>query len=170
MATGGIDYDDLFKKDQWNWLKCRLAMHFTREALVELIENELKSILTSLNLPRGKVCSTCSSDDLSSRQTCPVDLCHKVADEIKRRHRYGSPSWSNTNPQSWYGADVWPIAKCFMPVDRHTAATPAKDIDFSGIINVVINCTRFDNIFPLVRQTPGGKRKPELLLKVLSVS
>lgn len=148
MTTSKVDYQKLFEKPVINYFKCLLALHFTREALADLVELELAHLLTPLNIPTEKSCSACSSDDVAGGKTCPNNLCDKVASEIKRRHRYRNPSWANSAPQSWYHPGVWQIAKCFMPSDTNTREAPTKtEIDFNGVINVIINCTLFDNFF-----------------------
>ncbi|KAH3795542.1 hypothetical protein DPMN_149096 [Dreissena polymorpha] len=104
-----------------------------------------------LRCPTKDVCKkngqTCvSMHDSPSKQprTCSINICDAVRDEIIKYHRYGKPSWLNTSAEQW-ASNHWQIAKCFLPREGYNVMKTAKETDFNGIVNVMLNCKHFDS-------------------------
>ena len=130
------------------WLKAVLSLHITRAGLVELVDKELTNFHTDLltntiqqhNLQSDFKCNTCKSPHTLCR------ICKTLERGIVLQHRYGRPSWGNTNVLSWYSI-AWENGKCYLPLYGYKDKASVHDVDFNGIINLFINCKRFDNYF-----------------------
>lgn len=171
------DYNDIFKTtENQKWAKYALAVHITREGLIDFVKfhiNQLKNDLVAKNsrtsaVPTCNSCSTAGVVPCPSKGTCdvirgkckfhtspptncPNGICNNIQRDIEKEHRFHGPSWKNTNTNAWC-TNAWEIAKCFMPPDGYLQKKSAEETDFNGIISVILNCVRFDNLLPGVSQ------------------
>ncbi|XP_052809434.1 uncharacterized protein LOC128237897 [Mya arenaria] len=77
---------------------------------------------------------------------CPNNICGTLRNSIEQKHRFGNPSWKNTDARKWC-VNAWDIAKCFMPPDGYAEVDNETDTDLNGIISVYINCEEFQQYF-----------------------
>ncbi|XP_052762362.1 uncharacterized protein LOC128205007 [Mya arenaria] len=104
--------------------------------------------------PRNKVCNSgrCKFHmDQNTKQFIPTrpcrnNICDTLRDAIEQKHRFGNPSWKNTDARKWC-VNAWDIAKCFMPPDGYADVENEEDTDLNGIISVYINCEEFQQYF-----------------------
>ncbi|XP_052768850.1 uncharacterized protein LOC128209061 [Mya arenaria] len=104
--------------------------------------------------PRNKVCNSgrCKFHmDQNTKQFIPTrpcrnNICDTLRDAIEQKHRFGNPSWKNTDARKWC-VNAWDIAKCFMPPDGYANVDNEEDTDLNGIISVYINCEEFQQYF-----------------------
>lgn len=165
--------EELFKSEgRKNWLKCASAIYFAREALLAGVDVEIQSfqlqILHSIQEANGepcdKTCTTCDTQSvidcpqkglcqirqgkcnfhLSPPMPCPRGICGTFVKEIQDKHRFGQPSWRNTDARKWC-SNAWHVAKCYMPKEGYVDTDCAVNTDFNGIISVILNCKIFDN-------------------------
>lgn len=159
------NYQDLFKTPELqNWFKCTLALHITRAGIVDFAEKEMNLfhhyILSTL--PSGSICNSCTTPNVvlcpakwvckkgpagkcsfhSVPPTgCPKRICDRIANEIVLVHKYGGPSWKNTDASKWC-TSPWELSKSFFPPDGYLMVSTAEDTDFNGFISLIQNCTR----------------------------
>ncbi|XP_052811570.1 uncharacterized protein LOC128239125 isoform X2 [Mya arenaria] len=104
--------------------------------------------------PRNKVCTSSKCRfhmDPNTKQyiptrPCPNNICGTLRNSIEQKHRFGNPSWKNTDARKWC-VNAWDIAKCFMPPDGYAEVDNETDTDLNGIISVYINCEEFQQYF-----------------------
>lgn len=165
------DYSDILNNpDNQNWVKIALAVHITREGLLPVVKKTILQFQSSIlkNIGRASAdlpatCNSCETYHLLSCPTtgacsratgrckyhsapprpCPEGICNKFKAEIEANHRFRTPSWKNTDAKAWC-TDSWQIAKCYMSPDGYSNVQSAEETDFNGIVNVFINCKRFD--------------------------
>ncbi|XP_052761540.1 uncharacterized protein LOC128204200 isoform X2 [Mya arenaria] len=121
---------------------------------IEIICNSCRTAEIIPCNPRNKVCNSrrCRfhmdqhTRQIISSRPCPKFICNTLRDTIEQRHRFGSPSWRNTDARKWC-VNAWEIAKCFMPPDGYADVDNEVDTDFNGIITVYINCVEFQQYF-----------------------
>ncbi|WAR23299.1 hypothetical protein MAR_036968 [Mya arenaria] len=77
---------------------------------------------------------------------CPKNICDALFDAIEINHRFGNPSWRNTDVRKMC-FNSWHIAKCYMPREGYAHVENEESTDLNGIINVYINCKTFQNYF-----------------------
>lgn len=158
-----------------NHLKLQLAFQFARDVLEhfvqedtdEFIESVLHDIYTTSSVPKGTKCYNCRTPNVlecpttelcyqkyskkclfhngscNTYRRCPKGICTNFKDKIKAIH-IGQPVWQNTDASKWCRCAT-EVAKCFMPKKGYEDKTSFKDIDFNGIINVIINNKRCRN-------------------------
>ncbi|XP_052810437.1 uncharacterized protein LOC128238499 [Mya arenaria] len=104
--------------------------------------------------PRNKVCNSgrCrfhmdpnTKLNIHTRR-CPNNICDTLRNAIQQTHRFGNPSWKNTDARKWC-VNAWDIAKCFMPPDGYANVDNENDTDLNGIISVYINSDEFQQYF-----------------------
>ncbi|XP_052776907.1 uncharacterized protein LOC128214463 [Mya arenaria] len=104
--------------------------------------------------PKNKVCTSgkCkfhmdqNTKQLILTRPCPNNICGSLRNAIKNKHRFGNPSWKNTDARKWC-VNAWDVAKCFMPPDGYAEVDNESDTDLNGIISVYINCKDFQQYF-----------------------
>ncbi|XP_060551404.1 uncharacterized protein LOC132712979 [Ruditapes philippinarum] len=151
-----------------NWIKNGVVLVLTKEGLQDIVANEItnfhdelyrdKTTKTKITTPcktcltenvvkcssKNKICRFYQRKCVNVHKTCPFGVCQNVRDGIEDAHRFNRPSWKNTDARQWSDAP-WQIAKCFMSTDGYESSLSAAETDFNGIINVIINCKRFDS-------------------------
>lgn len=171
------DYAAIFvTAENQNWAKYALAVHIARDGLLDFVKSQAAQlqadlIKNNLQKPLAPVCTACTTADVvpcrssgictffrgkckfhtSVSKKCPRRLCNKIRTDIEKEHRYYGPSWKNTNAKAWC-TNAWEIAKCFFPPDGYLDKTTAEETDFNGILSFILNCKRFDNLLPGLRQ------------------
>lgn len=134
---------------------------FVYEEIQQFQEKCLDDICKSKGLSSGTICTSCHTENIvicpTSRicdtehgrcnfhstteyhpEGCPYNICSKFKCDILSFHRYGCPSFENTDATKWC-TDPWEVAKCFMPPDGYTGVRSAAETDFNGIVSVIIN-------------------------------
>ncbi|XP_052760057.1 mitogen-activated protein kinase kinase kinase 3-like [Mya arenaria] len=174
MANIWLPTDLLNEKEANNWIKAAFAIRITNEGLQGFVDDVLtcvhqdiySAVRTSKGLPSGAACAHCFTENVLNCPTrgictstrncrfhncpqklyapCPVGICECVRDEIVKHHRFSGPSWKNTNADKW-STIPWEIGKCFLPPDGYKTVSSIKDIDFNGVIAVMMNCEDFRN-------------------------
>ncbi|KAH3823145.1 hypothetical protein DPMN_124944 [Dreissena polymorpha] len=162
---------DVFtEKERTNWLKALLGLNITKVGLHNFVDIEIKMLQQSFVQPQlNSLCSSCvtanllkcptrgvckplngicTMHDTPAKQTrgCPTKFCEKFRDEIVINHKFSNPSWKNTSAEEWT-KNHWQIAKCFLPREGYANVNSIQNTDFNGVINVIINCKRFDGRF-----------------------
>jgi hypothetical protein len=151
-----------------NWIKNGVVLVLTKEGLQDIVANEItnfhdelyrdKNTKTKITTPcktcltenvvkcssKNKICRFYQRKCVNVHKTCPLGVCQNVRAGIEDAHRFNRPSWKNTDARQWSDAP-WQIAKCFMSTDGYDSSLSAAETDFNGIINVIINCKRFDS-------------------------
>ncbi|KAH3829596.1 hypothetical protein DPMN_102822 [Dreissena polymorpha] len=136
---------------------------FVEEDIKDLQQHLLHNVQTSKGLPSNTICNRCRIQNLLKCPTgkmckfknkacsfhkdaslkprqCPTNgLCGDIRIGIIDHHRYGGPSWKNTDASKWC-TDSWTIAKCYMPPDGYLNVKSADNTDFNGVLSVIINC------------------------------
>ncbi|WAR20518.1 hypothetical protein MAR_002356 [Mya arenaria] len=123
------------------------------------------SVIQARNLSPGTTCCQCLTENLfqcptsglcshprnnckfhdtpvKGYRSCPSHICDDLRDEICRLHKFGGPSWKNSNADRWC-VNHWEIAKCFMPLGGYKDVCSFDQTDYNGVINILINCTAF---------------------------
>ncbi|XP_052762376.1 uncharacterized protein LOC128205022 [Mya arenaria] len=121
---------------------------------IGLICNSCRTVEIVQCNPRNKVCDSgrCkfhmdqNTKILIPTRPCPNNICDTLRDVIEQKHRFGKPSWKNTDARKWC-VNAWDIAKCFMPPDGYADVDNEDDTDLNGIISVYINCKEFEKYF-----------------------
>ncbi|WAR06496.1 hypothetical protein MAR_021865 [Mya arenaria] len=75
------------------------------------------------------------TDPAKESRQCPKGICTQIAEEIINLHRFGKPSFKNTDARKWC-VDPEEILKCFTK-DAYTAR------DLSANMNIMENCMVF---------------------------
>lgn len=161
------DYREIFRTEETqNWFKCSLALHITREGILEFVEYEINRFhqyILSI-LPSRLACNTCTTQSVVPCPAkgvckigrggkclnfhrvlptgCPKNVCDRIFREIELAHKHQGPSWKNTDASRWC-SNHWEIAKCFCPPDGYSHISNSKETDFNGLISVMQNCIRF---------------------------
>ncbi|KAH3805719.1 hypothetical protein DPMN_134026 [Dreissena polymorpha] len=108
--------------------------------------NVIKCPTKTVCKTKHKGCKFHNSVALSNRR-CPTNgMCDSVCKSIIDNHRFNGPSWKNTDATQWCTI-AWSIAKCYMPPDGYENVNTARDTDFNGIVNIIINCIKFQKYF-----------------------
>ncbi|XP_052791209.1 uncharacterized protein LOC128225189 [Mya arenaria] len=157
---------DFISDDQGiNWLKSNLSLKITRKGLIGLVDGEMQSLQKdsynkARTTPRA-ACNQCCTTNLlvglprykypnnkppPKTNHCPNSICDGIRQNIESEHCFRRPSWKNSDAKQW-STNHWQFAKCYMPPDGYAQVLSATDTDFNGIINVLINCKRFDGKF-----------------------
>lgn len=163
------DYRDLLGSPEYqNWIKCALAVNITAEGLRDFVKREIRDFQndTFRKVCKTSKCNNCKTSDMLRCPTnticrkyrgkcnfhinpprqCPQKICNQIKDEMINQHRFGSPSWKNTDATKWC-TDEWEIAKCYFPRDGYKDVHTAEETDFNGIIGCILNCKRFEKHF-----------------------
>jgi hypothetical protein len=153
-----------------NWIKSGLAIKYTKEGLQDAVIQEMQSfhnqcyngVLTRKGLPVGTICNLCTTESimicgtnntickkigqkcLSKHRPCSLGICEDLRDNIIKAHRYSEPSFKNSDAQKWC-VNYFEVMKCFLPRDGYTDKSTVDEIDFNGIISVVISFKYFQN-------------------------
>jgi hypothetical protein len=133
-------------------------------------EEILKDVYTKKGVCRGTTCCSCRTENLvpcptrdfctkgkkaqckvhsqpgNQNRVCPNNICDTFMYKIRDEHRYFKPSWKNCNAERLCAEPIQ-IAKCFMPKDGYADVTSFDDVDFNGVLNVIINNKRFQAKF-----------------------
>ncbi|XP_052762416.1 uncharacterized protein LOC128205051 [Mya arenaria] len=164
MMASSEDYTELFKlKENQNWLKVSVGLIFTKDGLKPYVEKTMESFKrrqgsncsacsTATIVPcnkRNKICRSrpCKLHNGVKYCPCPINVCDGFRDSIIRQHRFGGPSWLNTNACDWC-SNAWEVAKAFMPPDGYDTIKTSDETDLNGVISVLINCRLFENDIP----------------------
>ncbi|XP_052792006.1 uncharacterized protein CXorf38-like isoform X2 [Mya arenaria] len=164
------------EKNNQNWLKVSLGISLTKTALEPFVANVIeqfqndgyKSILQKKCLLPGVSCRLCSTQNVIQCPTqgickylrnrtckfhqnhtyrqCPSKICNDFREWIQIHHRFGGPSWRNSDAGRW-STDWWEIAKCYLPPDGYFGVHTVEMSDFNGLISVIMNCKYFQNYF-----------------------
>ncbi|KAH3802518.1 hypothetical protein DPMN_156196 [Dreissena polymorpha] len=121
-----------------NWFKACIALSVTKEGLTQFIENTIKKVHAAI----GSSCGQCSIEKLMQSPKCQT--CDKVKLGIESFHRFNGPSWKNTKAQGWK-SNWWQIAKCYLPPTGYAGVSSVQESDFNAVINIMWNCTDFQN-------------------------
>ena len=138
-----VGLDDHLKDPLYaNWVKNTRALSIINATLRPYVVLEVSSIHRSIisRCPAGVTCESCYWRRAPS---CPKKFCDIIKREIENNHRYGEPSFDNTNAKKWK-TDAWEIAKCFMPLSKGYRECTSSEADFSAIVNIIINGQPFD--------------------------
>lgn len=171
------DYKDVFKttKNQ-NWAKLAVAVYIATQGLLDFVKSHIDKFQKDLLANNSKTsavltCNTCSTTDVvpcpsrgicnhgkckfhtSPPKKCLNSICNNIQSDIENEHRFKTVSWKNTDARAWC-TNAWQIAKCFMP-PGYLLVTTAEETDFNGLINVILNCMRFDSLLPGLLQPKG---------------
>ena len=130
----------------------------------------LKDIYIKNGVSKGSICKSCRIENVIPCRTsnfctsgkgtpcklhalpgnqdrhCPNKICDTFVRKIRDEHRYFKPSWKNCSAEHWCTESV-EISKCFMPKDGYADVTSYDDVDFNGVLNVMINNKRFQDKF-----------------------
>lgn len=161
------NYKDLFKTEEsQNWFRCTLALHITREGILEFVDDEIKTLHHRIlkTLPVGSICTSCVTQSVVPCPAkkvckigrdgkclnfhnvpptgCPKRVCDRIVREIELVHKYNGPSWKNTDASKWC-TSPWELAKCFCPPDGYAKIFSPQDTDLNGLISVMQNCSHF---------------------------
>jgi hypothetical protein len=146
----------LAKEEFKNWVKGTLALLFTKDGLKDFVSTlvvqhhqRLLQLVPATNIQKTCTCTInslpqCTTSNkhghvvANPRQLCARGVCNILMDCICKDHRYRGPSWRNTDPQKW-STDAVEIAKCFMAREGYSQKSSLNEIDFNGILSVVIN-------------------------------
>jgi hypothetical protein len=146
----GLGY--LFAKDVLCKFVCEDTKEFTKQVLNnQPVVSECHMCRTSnlLECPTRGICnrdvSRCRyhSGLSSAYRICPNGICDQFKRCIESDHR-SEPAWRNTDATKWCTSEI-EVVKCFMPEKGYDAVALFCDIDFHGIISVLINNQRFQN-------------------------
>ncbi|XP_052217910.1 uncharacterized protein LOC127835509 [Dreissena polymorpha] len=108
--------------------------------------NVIKCPTKTVCTTKHRGCKFHNSVALSNRR-CPTNgMCDSLCKAIIDNHRFKGPSWKNTDATQWCTI-AWSIAKCYMPPDGYENVNTAHDTDFNGIVNIIINCIKFQKYF-----------------------
>ncbi|XP_060558434.1 uncharacterized protein LOC132718732 [Ruditapes philippinarum] len=167
MATGsGVStHNDQLQNPRYkDWVKAGLSLKYFKDGIEVFVDTRLRlqqeSLLNVLKrglnlasidcdectlqnlLPhksrscgRGKLC-LCYTHQ--TRRTCPNRVCGRLNDQITLQHRYGSPSWYNTDFAKWC-SNHWEIGKCYLDRKGYKERTSAVDTDCKGLLDIIIN-------------------------------
>lgn len=161
------DYKDVFETaENQNWAKLAFACHIARQGLFNFVKQHIVQLRNDLIEKNSRTCSTCKTSDVvpcPSKGTCsygrrkcrfhtsppikcPNGVCNNILGDIQKEHRFNKPTWKNTDATKWC-TDAWEIAKCFLPCD-YRQVEKEDEIDFNGILSVVLNCNIFYKVLP----------------------
>ncbi|XP_053378818.1 uncharacterized protein LOC128548329 [Mercenaria mercenaria] len=152
-----------------NCLKLGLALQITKDGLEDYVnegtaqfhDHIVQKLQTNspcnecrtenvLECPTSGVCNRkhCSFHNSVGKQPrkCPNSTCTKVRDHIQESHRFGHPSWQNTDATQWV-SDSFQIAKCFVSPEEccYSGIKSIKELGFDGILSIIINNNYFQN-------------------------
>ena len=150
MATAVIDEGSTYD-DKVNWLKGVLVMEITDEAIRPFVERENTNFHCDIKSNFGHIslCGKCRSTNASY---CSSRICSAITSQIESVHRYRPIYYKNSDITKWL-SDPWEIAKCYMSKSKDLEGKPGCDIDFSNVLTIVINNTRFERLIPAVDMT-----------------
>ncbi|KAK3591477.1 hypothetical protein CHS0354_031583 [Potamilus streckersoni] len=144
MASQGDTLEERLKKTEYkNWLKAGMSLIRVKEGLETFADAE-SNVLHKDILTKCMPCGQCTQDGVKHKnrqKLCPS--CDSFKDEIKKRHKYLSPNWDNTDVQKWTN-DHWSVSKCFMNPGQ-SGNHLASDTDISGLLNFIINYKKFQD-------------------------
>ncbi|XP_052226463.1 uncharacterized protein LOC127841579 [Dreissena polymorpha] len=104
--------------------------------------NVIKCPTKTVCKTKHRRCTFNNSVALSNRR-CPTNrICDSLCKSIIDNHRFKGPSWKNTDATQWCTI-AWSITKCYIPPDGYENVNTARDTDFNGIVNIIINCIKF---------------------------
>ncbi|XP_053379599.1 uncharacterized protein LOC128548526 [Mercenaria mercenaria] len=134
---------------------------FQRKCLADICNNNKLLVGSTCNscctenilvCPTNKICNVrrgnCSFHRNTSMQYNPAgclnNICHNFKTKIEKAHRYNSPSYRNTDATQWC-SNPWEVAKCFLPPNGYMDVTSADEMDFNGVISVIMNYKGFQS-------------------------
>lgn len=168
-----------------DWFKCALALQITKTGVVNLVENEmarfhrdsLNNVLQTYGLPNGSTCNSCTTHSVvpcptkgicikrqhsgecsyhkGPQKICPTKICSGLAKAVVSEHKQKAPSWKNVDATKWC-TSAWELAKGFLSPGGYLKATSARDTDFNGLISILQNCLRFQNLLSLKADGENG--------------
>lgn len=149
----------------YNHVKLGVALNITGDGLKNLITETSEEFHNALfeNISISSRCTSCNTANLLDCPTvsickrpcnihnipdrkprlCRQNVCNVLRDRIRDNHRYYranvyEPSWRYTDSTLW-STDAFEIIKCFLPFNGYDDAKSVGDLDFQGIVSVIIN-------------------------------
>ena len=154
--------DQLNDPEYINWLKASRALLITVDGLRRFCQAQMKNFHQTLlfNINKGETLCTvpCSHTCRELKRnpiriSWPEDVCLKWLDGIAQERGWGG------TPLTWKNSDIsqlpnepWQLAKVYMDPGREDSSNSAADTDPSGILNLMVNCKRFDALFDGIRK------------------
>jgi hypothetical protein len=83
------------------------------------------------------ICKRIGQRCRSKHHSCPKGICEDLRDNIIAAHSYKNPSFKNSDAQKWCD-DFFEVMKCYLPLEGYADKSTVDEIDFNGIISVVI--------------------------------
>jgi hypothetical protein len=100
-------------------------------------------MMKKFNIPADVRCAVCAIVNNKPPASCPINVCDKIALEVKANHRNaGSIMWSNSATHDWT-SKPWAVTKLYMSVGREAANDSAIHTDCSGLLRLMLNSRRF---------------------------
>ncbi|XP_053379965.1 uncharacterized protein LOC128548621 [Mercenaria mercenaria] len=150
-----------------NCMKLGLALQTTKDGLIGFVNEGIAQFRVNIvQKLQTKSCNECQTENVLNCPTfgickrkhcqfhnsvgkqprkCPRSTCNKFRDRIQESHRFGDPSWQNTDATQWV-SDSFQIAKCFVSSDECCSGINSiKELDFEGILSIIINNLHFQN-------------------------
>ncbi|XP_052786232.1 uncharacterized protein LOC128221672 [Mya arenaria] len=135
--------EEIQNKKHRNWYRGAIATlitkkavaPFTEDVISDFVEQQIVDINRINNRESGFVCR-------SGRVR--YKTCYHAQQEGSAV--FAAPSWKNTKAEEWC-INSWQVAKCFFPPDGYIDVSNPGDTDFNGVINLIINCTLFEDYF-----------------------
>ncbi|XP_053379156.1 uncharacterized protein LOC123527180 isoform X3 [Mercenaria mercenaria] len=143
LREGIVDLVDWTTKRQHYDMLADIKKVYGERAVAGYTSCSLKTLMPIHTKTSQGTCSLgqkhhCNCLNPKGKQLCPTKFCSAMYDKIIAQHRFGTPSWKNTDISQWHN-NHWQIAKCNIPAGESVGKMSAYDTDYSGLINVMVN-------------------------------
>ena len=140
--------------DYYNFLKLGKAIKVTATGLTDLADQVMKTYHKSLQGRHGSaVCSRPGGKKISKIKgikgikgcwtiNCPCGVCDTWMNSIANEFATNQFCWHNADVDFW-PVDAWQVAKVYMSGGKATSSNTPQDTDPAGILQLMINCGKF---------------------------
>ena len=134
--------------DYYNFLKLGKAIKVTAEGLTDLAVQVMTNFHRTLQGQHGTaVCPRPGRKRISrirGRWTinCPCGVCDPWMTSIANEFATNQFCWDNADADLW-PVDAWQVAKVYMSGGKATSCNTPLDTDPAGILQLMINCGKF---------------------------
>ncbi|WAQ99683.1 LOW QUALITY PROTEIN: hypothetical protein MAR_024056 [Mya arenaria] len=165
------DYRDLcHTPGSQKWLKCWMAVYITRGGILPFVREQMtdlhKAFLDIIEKEGLHACSSCCIPNVlncPTRGLCYVKKGHcnlhsapelmykfckahdRFKTEIEKQNRL-KPFWTSSKAEKWFSSPL-ELAKCFLPKGEYSEKESFDELDFNGLIALIINCKTFETLF-----------------------
>jgi len=142
--------------DYYNFLKLGKAIKVTATGLTDLAVKVMTTFHSTLQGHHGSaVCPRPGRKRISKNRgcwtiNCPCGVCDPWMNSIANEFATSQFCWDNADADLW-PVDAWQVAKVYMSGGKATSCNTPQDTDPAGILQLMINCVKFQPLLDVLK-------------------